>query len=421
MKMMRRSCSRAEAGRPQGVSLLFPCHLLALSPCLLVLVLSAAQGADFVLRTASGESRTGPLEGIEDQWSVRLGGDKPVHVAGGEVVSLRRAGASLHPFPVDEQVMFTNGDRLPGQILELSGERLRFRAALGEGQELNLPLTTLAVLWVAAPDSADDPRLARRLLTGQRRRDAVWLRNGDVLEGVLTGLDRRAVQIEVEHKGVRVDFAKVAAIALNTELARRSPPRGVQGHLVLANGSRLTLVEGALTAGTLSGRTPFGVDIRVPLDQIVALDLRQGRAVYLSDLKPVRYQFTSYFEGQWPWVPDGSASGDDLVLAGSTYDKGLGLHSESRITYDLAAGYRRFEALVGLDDKSGREGRVRLQVLVDGKARDLDGDQELRWEDGPRAVAVDVTGARELTLVVRFGRRGNVQGHVDWADARLLK
>jgi hypothetical protein len=32
-----------------------------------------------------------------------------------------------------------------------------------------------------------------------------------------------------------------------------------------------------------------------------------------------------------------------------------------------------------------------------------------------------VRGGRELTLAVLFGRFGDVQAHVNWADARLIK
>ena len=34
---------------------------------------------------------------------------------------------------------------------------------------------------------------------------------------------------------------------------------------------------------------------------------------------------------------------------------------------------------------------------------------------------VRVAGARHLTLAVLFGRHGDVQDHVDWGDARLIK
>ena len=174
-----------------------------------------------------------------------------------------------------------------------------------------------------------------------------------------------------------------------------------------------------------SGRTTRGAEVVIAPDGLMALDLVGGRAVYLSDLKPKRYDFTPFLDREWPWVRDGSVAGRDMVLAGSTYTKGVGLHSESRLTYDLGGAYQRFEALVGIDDRTGREngreGSARIGVLVDGKAQDVGGDKDLTPRGGPRAVKVNVAGARELTLVVEFGRRQDVLDHVDWADARLVK
>jgi hypothetical protein len=143
--------------------------------------------------------------------------------------------------------------------------------------------------------------------------------------------------------------------------------------------------------------------------------------VYLSDFKPRRYEHVPYFGVSWPWVADGSVAGHDLRLGGSTFDKGLGLHSASRLTYDLAGGYRRFEALVGLDERTGRSGSATIGVLVDGKPQDLGWNGALQGGGSPRPLRVAVTGARSLTLVVEFGRRGDVADHVDWADARLIK
>src|SRR5205085_397126 len=101
------------------------------------------------------------------------------------------------------------------------------------------------------------------------------------------------------------------------------------GHLVLDNGCRLALAEARADDRTLTGKTLFGGDIQIPLEQVVALDLRQGQAVYLSDLKPRDFESTSYLgDSGWPYesyVLDGSVAGHDLVLEGNTYDKGLGM------------------------------------------------------------------------------------------------
>ena len=120
-------------------------------------------------------------------------------------------------------------------------------------------------------------------------------------------------------------------------------------------------------------------------------------------------------------INDSSVTGRELRLAGATHDKGLGLHAAARVTYDLTGHYRRFEALVGLDEDTARRGQVRVRVLVDGKEQKLARQGKLDARGRPLRVRVDVRGARALTLVVAFDRFGDVQAHVNWADARLVK
>src|SRR5262249_32476971 len=110
-------------------------------------------------------------------------------------------------------------------------------------------------------------------------------------------------------------------------------------------------------------------------------------------------------------------------------DKGLGVHSHSRLTYALTspgAPYSRFEALVGLDEKTGGRGSVHIRVLTDGKPRDLGTTRgrksvTLTGKSEPLAISVTLKGARELTLEVDFGPGGDVGDHVDWVDARLVR
>lgn len=405
----------------------------ALLPLLVIAFLTfaahspAQQAPEFIAQTVDGVPRRGPLERLGEGWSGRLGGAAPANVAAGELLSLRRADRPLPAPPLGEQAILVNGDRLPGTILGLSGERIVFRLPpeYGVEKEVRLPLSALSVLWLDGPDDEESPdRLIRQLTQGQRTRDVVLLRNGDAVEGVLAAVDagRSVLEVEVDRKTVSLDRAKVAAVALTTETAGAVKRRGSQARLVLADGGRVTLTAAACADGkTLTGKTIFGAELRVPLAEVVALDVLGGRAVYLSELKPRRYDFTPALDVRWPYVSDGSVVGDALRLAGSTYDRGVGMHSESRLTYDLGGDYRRFEALVGLDDRTGRGGSVRVKVLVDGKPRDLGFDRELTVRDGPLPLRVDVRGARELTLVVEFGRRLHVEDHVNWADARLVK
>src|SRR5262249_11232374 len=163
--------------------------------------------------TADGSSVTGPLVGLYEDWSVRLG---PQRIKGCEVMTLRRAGLPLPPHPQDEQLVLANGDRLPLQTrapLQLVAEALQCRPLEPlppeQGLQLHLPLAAVAVLWLTAPDGAEQPEhLLRRLLAEKRSRDVVLLRNGDLVEGTVSFFDRTSVcKLDVGKKEVAVPFA----------------------------------------------------------------------------------------------------------------------------------------------------------------------------------------------------------------------
>lgn len=391
------------------------------STCILLLGLLVSEAAPtFELHTRDCQTRFGKLTRLQADWSAILTGMKPVQVPGAEFLSLRRVDVPLPAHPLDEQVVLANGDRVRGAILVLREERLRIRPT--HGNEATVNLSNISIVWLAQPEREDDPeRLLRRLASTRRTRDVVLLRNGDRIEGTLMEIDAKAIRVETQGKESQIDRAKVAAVALNSDLTQAPRTKAAYGHLVLRDGSRISVASAESDGRTLIGKTLFGAAVTIPLDQVVALDVRQGPAVYLSDLKPKKYDHTPYLGVRWPVAHDTSVQGRPLRLGGDTHDKGIGLHSESRLTYDLAGNYRWFQARVGLDAHNGRTGSVRVRVLVDGKPVDLGEDRELTGRDAPRLLRVSVAGARELTLVVEFGRGGDLADHVNWVDARLLK
>ncbi len=254
----------------------------------------------------------------------------------------------------------------------------------------------------------------------------VLLKNGDALEGVLTALDAAGVTIEVDRRPVTVDLNRTAAVALSSDLTEAPKPKGVYARLVLdAPATRSTALgcrcpRPAATAGRSPGPRCSAPRSACRWRKSPPSTSIGGKAVYLSELKPSRYEYFPYLDERWEWSRDADVTGLDLRLGGSTYDRGVGLHSHGRLSYAVPKDCRRFDALVGLDDRTGREGSVRVRVLADGKPLDLGGDRELT-AGAPLFVGVDVAGAKELTLEVDFGEGGPVQDHVDWVDARFVK
>jgi hypothetical protein len=376
----------------------------------------------FLVYSADGMVGPAPIERIAEDWSTRLSADRSVEVAGKDLLGIRRAGQILPSWPVDSHLIFVNGDRVSGSPVELRSERLRFQPATGK-TELIVPLSALSVIWFAFPDGLTDREaVLRPWQTGRRTRDIVLLRNRDQMEGTLSDLDAQTVRLRgKDRKEIRLERDKVAAVILSNDLSRSLRPRGPYARVVLGNGSRISLASGKSEGALLVGKTLFGGRVELPLDQVIALDIYQGRAVYLSDLKPVKYEFTPYLDITWPYQQDRSVAGNPLKLVTGVFDKGLGMHSESRITYRLGGEYQWFEATVGLDEATGRLGSAGIGVLVDGKPQNLGSEEDLTFLSPLRYLRLKVAGARELTLLVHFGRQGDVQDHVDWADARLIK
>ena len=54
----------------------------------------------------------------------------------------------------------------------------------------------------------------------------VWLRNGDLLEGMFTGLRQGEAEVEVARKKVQVPLGKVSSVAPSSELALPLKPKG---------------------------------------------------------------------------------------------------------------------------------------------------------------------------------------------------
>jgi hypothetical protein len=194
--------------------------------------------------------------------------------------------------------------------------------------------------------------------------------------------------------------------------------------VVLVDASRLSLTNSSVSNGILSGETVFGVKATIPLKDVLGLNVYQGKATYLSDLKSRKMEQAGFLGVAWPWAADRSVQGQALRLTTnvglSHFEKGLGTHPRTALTYDLGGKYKRFEALVGLDPHANVRGQATVRVLLDGKEQTVNG---LPTVGTGKAVPVEVnvTAAKELVLITDFGPSGGVGADVNWCDARVVE
>jgi uncharacterized repeat protein (TIGR03806 family) len=136
-------------------------------------------------------------------------------------------------------------------------------------------------------------------------------------------------------------------------------------------------------------------------------------ADFVSDLNWVG----TPINGSGPVKKDISNSNGVLTINGVTYEKGLGVHAHSEVTYNIAgAGYETFRSFIGIDDKC-LSGKVVFEVYTDGN---LAYQSSLISGGNPAVpIAVDVTGVNQLKLVVTAGNGTLACDHANWAHALL--
>ena len=347
-------------------------------------------------------------------------------------VELRRDGVPLPRLLTRDFIILTTGDRIPldpAAGVTLDENRLlvwpaknALPAANEKGIYLYVPYVVSA-FW-SLPDGVDDAELFFADLEKEsRKRDVLYLRNGDRIEGTLTGLGARSGSVmTVAGKRVETPWSKIAGLAWTSERAVRPRAKKSMTRVVLEGGARLSVTDLRLDAKTRqwAGKPLFGAKLEWPEENLIAADMQQENLVDLSSLAPLSYEQRPFVGEAWALGRNVAATGRALQLAGSTFENGIGLHAPARVTYKLDGKYERFDALVGIDEQS-RRGRARIALELDGKRVELHDGKELTSKDVPVTVRQDVRGVRELTLVVELGAFGDVQANVNWAKARLQR
>jgi len=290
-------------------------------------------------------------------------------------------------------------------------------SALGK---LEIPADAVLGIVLTPPNEGEDFDPLWEQVRGEpRSTDVIWMANGDRLTGAFLGLDDRVVKFQVEGKPVEIDRTGVLALGFDPAATNYPRPQGDFLDLSLADGTRLGMTDVKLDRGQLSGVTRFGQPVRFPIGDLVRIDPRTPSVAYLSELQPDAQQYVSYFGPTRPYASDRTVDGHRFRLAGHYYERGLGTQSRTLLAYRVKPQDRRFQAIVGVDDRAGPLGSVVFRVMVDGKSRLT--TPSLSARDTPQPIDVDIAGAKLLILITEFGDRGDVQDHADWVEARIIR
>jgi len=362
-----------------------------------------------------GEPFAARLTSVDAQGKLTFdGADKRPSLALADLISWGQP-AELRKGPI---FVLANGGYLPAALLGATKTEVSVDSnRLGT---LKLPLDSLAgIIFRPPPHAAELDALLDRIARGQGQADRLVLDNGDEMTGLVETLEGDTIKIKGNLGLVEIAVRRVLAIIFNPALRQQPVAEAGAAWIGLNDGTRVQGTRLQLDADSSQWTTLSGAKWHAPAKGLVFLMPQASRAVYLSDIRPAEYRFVPYLETKWPYKLDRNVTGGQLRCGGRIYLKGIGMHSAARLGYKLDSPWRRFQAEVGIDDSTGGRGSVGFRVFVDGKQKYT--SPPLRGRVPPQSVSVDLTGAKQLDLVVDFGEAGDVMDHADWLGARLVK
>lgn len=317
--------------------------------------------------------------------------------------------------PVAAWLRLVDGTRVRAARVALGPKRASFETI--HFGTVSLPPETVAAVRFGQLE----PEVAKTwesLLVRKTKTDRLVVRKDDVLDhldGVIAEIDGDVVRFLLD--GDELSFKRDKVFGL---IYFRKPvlPSRPACRAEFAGGDSVLLATVARVEGAWRARMLAGAEISLPMAALRRLDFGASRLVYLSRLEPRDVKYTPFFDVTWRYRRDRNLDGGPLRLDGKVFDRGLALHSKTRLVYRLADGYRRFQAVMGIDQLVGRRGNV--HVIISGDGRKLL-EADVRGIDKPRIVDLDVAGVAELEILVDFGGDLDVADHLDLADARLLR
>jgi hypothetical protein len=398
---------------------------------LLLATATTARAAEF--RTTAGERFEDDLASVV----APAGGPVVVVTAGGRRIPL----ASLKSLtfadrtrraPAAARVYLVNRDELSGTLGAALPAGAGFQLETEDLGMLNVNLDSTAAVFFGLT-AEEEAKLALRHLGWLRGRgdppteDMVTLARDGMAHGSIATISGKKVVIDQNNVPFPTPTSDVKMVLAASALPKARA--GVRVRLRCVDGSSISGELTGLARGKLALAHLLG-PIAVPLDFVLELSVENGDLTYLSDLQPATA--VEEFPPGLPrdeifrWKADREVEdGGPLRLGGKRYEKGLGVHSRSELTYAIAGKYKHFEAVVGLDDTTRYlgdpgMGSVTFRVLLDGKpAKEIPEGLLARRGDAPAELSIDVNGVKKLTLLADYGTYLHVLGRADWADASL--
>ena len=290
-------------------------------------------------------------------------------------------------------------------------------------QVLELPLESIEKYLANGVDEAE-------LGEGSTDSDFLLTADGAKLTGILESLDMNQITFDDESLGLlKIEWAKVRAfqlVALDDEAADPGD-NGLSIDVMTRDGStpKGTLLK--LDTEEVRLRTGSGQEIRIPVDRILRINFANDRVVSLTDRTPIEV-VEGLGEGRWfpwSWQKNRNVLGSPLTIGARSFDQGIGVHSNSLLSFKVEPGDLTLNGFAGMDasakprDEEPEIGNARFSILVDGKV--VWGPHDISWQDAPRPFSVPLAESANFTLKVEMGSGIHILDRANWVATQIIR
>lgn len=314
-------------------------------------------------------------------------------------------------------ILLNDGSRLTGSQATIKGPQLSLQSP--ELGAVSIRKNLIKSLRLAAADpKVEDAWL--KLVERESKKDLIVVRKEDKLDflaGVSGDIDPEIVKFLIDGEEVPVKSERVYGLIFNPAAATGKALASID----LAADVKLSAKQITMDGDKCQVILVSGTTVTVPLTQFRTIDFSLGKIRQLSQMKPSDVQYVPQFDVVWEYVPNAGPLKTPISLGGMTYPKGISIHSKTKLSFRLQSEYRRFQTTLGIDDladDTGLLGDVHLKIMGDDKVLL---EAEVKGPDEPRKVDLDVSGVRELQILVDFGGDLDIADWLSMGDAKVIK
>lgn len=380
--------------------------------CSLACVLVTRAALADQLTTLDGQQLSGQISAIDE--SGRLSGEGlPADLS---VDGLRKIEREVTSDSAPGKVVLEllGGGRILGESITIENEK--FHVAWSLGDKLVLPIDVVRA--VRFRPTVNDASFEDALAKPSADHDRLFV-DVDGKLAVLTGLveSLSADNVVFQYEGQQQTLATSKLFGIVVAQVGKAGKDATGVTVELAQGSRLSGAIKSLKDERLT-LTVGPTTVDVPWSGVKSLAVRSSRLAFLSDLDPIEVEESRIVTLPQPWQRDKNVNRKTIMLGERQFERGIGTHASSKLTFDLAGNFDVFSATIGIDSSTDRKGDCVFVVLADGSelAR-----ERMTGTSEPKQLKLDVARVKQLALVVEPGEDLDLADVANWADARVYK